>query len=367
MKGTSFFNILILWNMENPSSKILAYSPNWVGDAIMCIPALKAIRKVYSGCDLYMLAVPWVKEVYEFSGIPDYIITYDRRSLHRGLKGTYKLVEEIKQHRITTSFVFPNSWRAALIPWLAKIPTRAGLSRRFRQLFFLNRSAKPEKDFKLKHQVFYYLSVVKVLHPDIHKYEAEVTRTPLLSPGADTKEMGLVLAEKLRLKPEKPWLGLAPGAQYGDAKLWWPESFANVADRVAKEYDAQIVIFGSASESDIARRVMSRMKTRCVDLTGKTSLKDAMLLLHHCKVLLTNDSGLMHVGAALGIPLVAIFGSTDPIHTGPFGDPGKTVVLEAKIGCHPCFKRDCPLGHKQCMSEIRPDDVFESIKQLWEK
>ncbi len=352
--------------MKNIHGEILVYGPNWIGDAIMSIPALKAIKKSFPDSFLHVLAVPWVKDIYDLSGIPDNIICYDRRLEHRGLKGIARLTAKIKQLNISTAIILPNSWRSALIPWIARIPIRVGLSVRYREYFFFSHSSKPEKDFKSRHQVFYYLNIVKILCPEIDKYEKEVTKTPLFLPDAE-KPVLAELARRFGLNLNKPWLALAPGAQYGDAKLWWPENFSQVARRVAKEFGAQVVIFGSDADTAVARQIATNADTDFIILTGKTSLKEAIVLLGNCRALLTNDSGLMHVGAAIGVPLVAIFGSTDPVHTGPFGDPTKTIVLESKVDCHPCLKPECPHGHKRCMTEISPEETFDSVKQLWEK
>ena len=351
--------------MKPAGGKILVYSPNWIGDAVMSIPALKGIRRTFPRSEIHVLAVPWVREIYSLSGIPDGIIPYDRNRKHKGLKGLLNISRLVKEHRFSVAFIFPNSWRSALIPWLARIPVRVGFSGRYREIFFLTHSRKPEQDFKQKHQVFYYLNIVSILNSEIRKYHAKLTKTPFLdSTSGDFPDINS-LATKYGLDPRKPWFALAPGASYGDAKLWWPERFSAVAAGVATEFGAQVIILGSSSDSKTAARIALKAKANVFDLTGKTTLREAMGLLRHSRTLLTNDSGLMHLAAALGVPLVAIFGSTDPVRTGPFGNPDITTVLEATVECHPCFERVCPGKGKICMTEIEVEDVMKSIRRLW--
>lgn len=351
--------------MKTGGEKILVYSPNWIGDAVMSLPALKGIRRAFPRSEIHVLAVPWVCEIYSLSGIPDGIIPYDRNNKHAGLKGLLYISRLVKEHLFSVAFIFPNSWRSAVIPWLARIPVRVGLSRRYREIFFLTHSREPERDFKQKHQVYYYLSIVSILNPETRKYRGELVKTPFLdSTSGDFPDIAS-LAIKYGLDPRKLWFALAPGASYGDAKLWWPDRFSAVATRIAAEFGAQVIILGSSSDSGTASRIALNAKADVIDLTGKTTLLEAMGFLRHSRVLLTNDSGLMHVAAALGVPLVAIFGSTDPVRTGPFGDPGITTVLEATVECHPCFQRVCPGKGKICMTEIEVEDVMKSIRRLW--
>ncbi len=330
----------------------------------MSIPALKAIRRAFPQSTLHVLTVPWVQDIYTLSGVVNGIILYERNRKHKGIKGVADIASLIKTYRFSVAFVLPNSWRSALVPWLARIPVRVGLSRRCRGLFFFTDSRKPEKNFQKKHQVFYYLSIVEILKPEIKACRSEFTGTPFLSFDHNSAEI-VSVASRLGLDLEKPWFAMAPGAKYGDAKLWWPERFSTVADSVAREYGAQVIMLGSRSDSKTASEIASKTKTGIVDLTGKTTLREAITLLRHSRVLLTNDSGLMHVAAAIGAPLVAIFGSTDPVHTGPYGPPEITVVLESTVDCHPCFQRKCPRGHKNCMKQIEADDVMRYIRQLW--
>ena len=351
--------------MKEREEKILAYSPNWVGDAVMCLPALKALRRFYPESRILVLAVPWVKEIYELSGIPDHVLCYDRTHSHSGLRGTMEIARDIRKLGTSAAFIFPNSWRSALVPLIAGIPVRVGFSTRHRKYPLLTHFCRPEKNFKSRHQVFYYLNVVEILHPDLEKYQEKFLETPFLDIGKDYEEKCLRVARRFGLDPGRPWFAIAPGAQYGEAKLWWPENFAQVAEMVAAECESEIVILGSSSDTKIAKKVISGMKLSAFDLTGRTSLTEAMILLQRCRVFLTNDSGLMHIGAAFGVPLVAIFGSTDPVHTGPYGKKERTIVLRSTVECSPCFKRVCPLGNKRCMSEINTKDVFESVMSLW--
>ena len=331
--------------------KILIRATNWIGDAIMTTPAVRTIRRNFPRAHISILALEWVADVFAASPHVDEIIIYDKKGRHQGLAGLRRLGRELANHDFDAAILLQNAFEAAFLTWLAHIPVRAGYRRDGRSLL-LTHGVRIRPEVRKKHQVYYYQEMLAGLG---------------LTPGSN--ELFLALspeaekwAAKFRAKLGGGLLvGLNPGAAYGPAKCWPAARYGELGARLNRELGAEILVFGTASDRETTAEIKKFAPEHIHDLAGKTSLSQAMALIGCCDVFVTNDSGLMHVGAALNIPLLAIFGSTDSVATGPFSS--QAVVIEKELDCKPCLKKDCSSGFR-CMLDLSVDEVFARLLEI---
>ncbi|MEJ2033388.1 MAG: lipopolysaccharide heptosyltransferase II [Deltaproteobacteria bacterium] len=334
--------------------KILIRSTNWIGDAIMTTPAVRTIRENFPEAKITILAKPWVADVFVASPHIDEVVLYQSKRIHRGLQGLWRLANELRERRYDLAILLQNAFEAALIARLARIPARAGYRRDARS-WLLTHPVTIDPGIRKIHQVFYYQDLLRQLG---------------LSPGPD--ELHLTLP-----RPVRRWakefaanlgrqllIGFNPGAAYGPAKCWPASKYAELAVRLHGSLGATILVFGTDQDTGAAAEIKSQLPDHVVDLAGQTKLAEAMALIGVCDGFVTNDSGLMHVAAALQTPLVAIFGSTDAVATGPYS-PQATVV-QKELPCRPCLKPDCKRDFA-CMEEIGVEEVFAVVQRLLER
>lgn len=333
----------------NPRN-ILIRSTNWIGDAVMTTPALRTIRRNFPEARLTLLALPWVADVFAACPHLDRIILYDRQGRHQGLRGKLRLATELRAEQYDAAILFQNAFEAALITFLARIPIRAGYTTDGRGLL-LTHGVRRHPEIKKKHQVHYYQEMLAGLGLQRSENALELFLAPAAEQDAE------VMLRHLRRDRNGPLVGLNPGAAYGPAKCWPSAKYAALAAKLTAALEARIVVFGTAADQRAAAEIAAAAgKQRVLDLTGKTSLAQALACIARCQLFVTNDSGLMHVAAALRIPSVAIFGSTDPVATGPFFE--QAAVVRKAMPCSPCLKTHCPQGHFQCMEQISVEEVF---------
>lgn len=333
--------------------KLLIRGTNWIGDAVMTLPAMASIRETFPAARISVLAKPWVADVYRLCSHVDDIFTFESPGRHDGITGKFRLAAEIKGKNFDAAILLQNAIEAAIIACLARIPIRAGYDSDARG-FLLTHAVKRTPCIKEVHQTHYYLEMVKALGCRDTGIQVR------LEPRAEDRERAEAILNTLRVE-NTPLVGLAPGATYGAAKKWYPERFAAIADRLAEERNARILLFGSKADEGSTQDVAKHAHYPLIDLAGKTSLRDAMAVMARCALFISNDSGLMHVAAALGVPVIAIFGSTNPITTGPVGS--KSIIIQKKVACSPCLKTTCPTDFR-CMDMIQAEDVYQAAKQL---
>jgi heptosyltransferase-2 len=367
---------------------VLVRSVNWLGDAVMTTPALQRLREALPDAHLALLTHEKLASLWEQHPSLDAIITFFPG------ESPWSVARRLRAERFEAAVVLPNSPRSALEVWLARIPQRIGyarpcwswllttalaprpgkgrMSRRsvseVRRLTSPSGGAappasQPPQD-RSAHQIYDYLHLVAALgaNPEPLPPKLEITATEMQQTEHD------LLADLQRIAAEagaeKPFmlLGLNPGAEYGPAKRWPAESFAAVAREISRQHgNCAWLAFGGAGDWQLCRDIARLAGGGVINLAGKTSLRQLMALLKLCRVLLTNDSGPMHVAAALGTPVVVPFGSTAPVLTGP-GLPGdaRHQLLQAAVPCSPCFRRVCPIDFR-CMTGISPDRVIEAV------
>jgi heptosyltransferase II len=335
--------------------KILIRATNWVGDAIMALPALRAIRERFRDAHIAVVARPYVADIYRDEQICDELIAYDPRE-HAGFFGRERLAGTLRARRFDIAMLFQNAFDAAWLAWRAGIPQRIGYARDGRGILLTKAVPLPKVGEIPEHEQFYYLELLRRAGW-IDSFSGEKSILLKVPSGAKARAEDRLLAAGSRSTALRVAVGA--GASYGSAKCWAPERFAAVADRLIKEFDADVILFGTTAETPVSSAIASAMRQRPVDLTGATTIAELPALLSRCQLFLGNDSGAMHVAAAVGLPVVAVFGPTDPFGTAPV-TPRCTIVQE-KPYCSPCFLRRCPTDHR-CMTKVTPDAVAAAAR-----
>jgi heptosyltransferase-2 len=342
----------------NPSSfsKVLVRATNWLGDAVMSLPAIRAIREVFPSAQLAVAARPWVADLYARESAIDRVIPYVAA---HGLAAKHAFAARLREERFDGAILLQNAFDAALMTWLAHIPERIGYNRDGRGLLLTRAIAVPEPGEIPRHERFYYLELLRRAGMIERFPRAEAIR---LDGIAAAREAGA--RHLAALGVAGPVVGVSPGAAYGNAKRWMPERFADAAARLG---ECAVLVFGSAAERDLCDTVARDLARRNVEtrnLAGQTSLREFIDLAATCRLFLTNDSGAMHVASALAVPTVAIFGATDDTTTGPTGPLARVVREHAE--CSPCLLRECPIDHR-CMTRVTAARVAEVALGLWEE
>jgi len=329
--------------------KILIRGPNWVGDAVLAIPAMKAVRARFPDAEITLLIRPWVAGLFTSAPFVDKVWSETKPS---SLADWIRVTREIRNRQFDLALLLPNSFESALMMFAGGVPQRIGYATDGRQWMLTNAVTTAPQS---RHQVHYYLDLVKTLSatPDRPSIEIEAT--------SDERSTARRLLAAEGIPHDAPFLVLNPGAAYGSAKRWHEHQFANVADSLAREFGLHVAIIGSEAERGIANQICERMISATAVLSGKTSLETLIGVLAESSLMITNDSGPMHVAAALGVSTVAIFGSTDETVTGPYG-PRARVVKHA-VECSPCLLRECPIDHR-CMTRVTVVDVYRAAKEL---
>jgi heptosyltransferase-2 len=328
----------------NPSSvgRICVRATNWIGDAVMSLPAIRAIRDIFPHAHLAVVAKPWVADLYARETAIDSVIPYTG--------GRRDVAKRIRAGRFDAAILLQNAFDAALVAWMAGIPVRIGYDRDARGVLLTHAIPVPEPGEIPRHERFYYLELLR--------------RAGLVErfPGADAIRLdGLAearaegLAQLARLGIAGPPVGISPGAAYGSAKRWPAERFAEVA----REF-APVLLFGSTAERDLCESIAAQIPG-ARNLAGQTTLREFIQLASVCRLFLTNDSGAMHIASAAGVPTVTVFGATDDTTTGPTGPLARVVREHAE--CAPCLLRECPIDHR-CMTRVTPERVAAVAKEL---
>jgi heptosyltransferase-2 len=331
--------------------KILIRGTNWIGDAILTLPAVAAIRSTYPDAYIAILAKPLVADVYELFSAVDEVIIYESK-LDNPI-GVFKLAHKLRKKNFDAAILLQNAIEAAIIAFAAGIPLRAGYNSDGRGLL-LTHSVKRTKEIKKVHQTDYYLEMVKALGC------ASVSREIHLETKINRLDAQDIL-QKFIPEINKAIIGIAPGATYGPAKRWFPDRFAEVANKLDESFSMQGILLGGKADGEIAEEVQKLARPNLINLAGKTTLREAIYLISQCRLFLSNDSGLMHIAGALNIPTVAIFGSTNPVTTAPVGN--KSIIVRREISCSPCLKETCPTDFR-CMKQISVEDVFAAAQNL---
>jgi heptosyltransferase-2 len=335
--------------------RILVRATNWVGDVVMCMPALDALRSNFPDSHIAVLARPWVAALFAHHPGVDQVIPYTRgRGFSKDLSEMIRVVRLMKSVKFDLAVLFQNAFEAALLSYLGGVTLRVGYNSDGRRLL-LSHAVIRDKGILKMHQVEYYLAILRAIG-----WEAPA-REPLLHIGQKEAEtMGRLLSSNGFT--EKDFIvGLSAGAIFGPAKRWPVERFAAIGDWSCERWGAKVILIGSEKDSTTCSDLARAMRHEALNVCGRTSLAEAMALIRRCRFFVSNDSGLMHVGAALGVPTVAIFGSTNPVATGPRGK--WTRIVKHDFDCSPCLKPECKIGYR-CLLSVETHEVWEAMEEL---
>ncbi|MCF8127107.1 MAG: lipopolysaccharide heptosyltransferase II [Deltaproteobacteria bacterium] len=335
--------------------RILIRATNWVGDAVMTLPALEAVRENFPGAHITVLAKPWVAPIFEDHPAVDHVLVYDKGNTTRAaLVGMLRVTRLIREERFDLAILFQNAFEAALLAFVGRVKQRVGYGTDGRGFMLTHGVPRSEQVLSI-HQVGYYCAILRAMG-----WPAE-ERDPVLHISDEVREQAIEVLKSNGIDSLDFLVGLSPGAVFGSAKRWPPDRFARIGDWAAERWGGKVLVFGSSGEKAIGDTVCTAMKHGALNLCGKTSLRVAMGIMSLCGFFVTNDSGLMHVATALRLPTVAVFGSTDHVATGPRGP--QTRIVRRAVSCAPCLKQECPTDHR-CMLDITPDAVWETMEAL---
>jgi heptosyltransferase-2 len=344
------------------AARVFIRGVNWVGDAVMTTPAITRIRHAFPHARITLHVRPWVAAVYEHNPDIDELWVEDESA---STAAFYRLCNRIRDRQFDYGFVFPNALRSAALMFLGKITERVGHERlRLHswervfesRAFMLSRAIPVTRELLERHEVYYYLNIVDWLPG-----KTEGDPRLVLKAGPEQRRYAAGLLERRGARPDALRLVLAPGSINSNAKRWLPDRFAEVADRLTREHGAEIFLIGSPAERDVVDEVAGRCRETVHNLVGELDLGQVIAFLEESHAFIGNDSGAMHLAAALALPSVAIFGPTKWVNTAPFS-PLSTIVREP-VECSPCMLRDCPIDHR-CMTRVSVDRVVSTFEAL---
>ena len=332
--------------------KILVRATNWVGDAVMSLPALRALHEKFSSAEISILAKPWVADLYGREPFCHRVIPY----APSGLASKWRTAKSLRRENFDCAILLQNAFEAAAVAFLAGIPERIGYARDGRSALLTRAIRVPKTGEIPPHERFYYLELLHragILDRLPESQSIRLDGAPAARLAGVARFRALGMGENI--------VGISPGAAYGTAKQWLPDRFAAAASRVALDLGGKVAIFGSGTERELCAFVESACTVPAKNFAGETSLGEFIEMAAACRVYLTNDSGAMHIASALGVPTVTVFGATDDIGTGPTGPLAR--IVREPVECSPCLKRECPIDHR-CMTRIEPDRVAQVALDL---
>lgn len=334
--------------------RIVVRGANWIGDAVMTIPAMRRLRSAFPDASITLYTRLWAEGVFRDADFIDEIVPIAGGGSR--VASVLAQARQLKKLDFDLAVIFPNSFESALVTKLAGIPKRLGYSTQKRGMLLTDRVATPDWKNE-RHESFYYLNLIESVSGPFH---GEIDSSLNVSP--DRRDAAREsLNEKLG-DASGPVVAFGPGSTNSLAKRWPAASFAALADLLASNANARIVLMGSAGEADVSAAVGNAAKTKPVDLTGATDLAEATAILSAVDLFVSNDMGLAHIAAAVGTPTIVIFGPTNEATTRPLGE--NVAIVREPVECSPCMLRMCPIDHR-CMTRISPERVFESaIKML---
>ncbi|MBP7087894.1 MAG: lipopolysaccharide heptosyltransferase II [Candidatus Omnitrophica bacterium] len=335
-----------------PINKILIFGPNWIGDTMMSTPLVRTLKESLPKAHItiaikpYLSPLwknnPYINEIWEVKMVQRYrLLTY------------WGLFKRIKKQKFDLVIVLPHCLRYVLISFLARIPNRIGYDISWLRKQFLNSSLAYTQDLKKEHMVKNYLGILKLI--GIKPKEKEL----ILDIDYDSQKAAENTLKDKGIKPDDLIIGIAPGATYGKAKRWPEYKFAELTNSIAKRYLAKIMVFIGPDENKLSHKIKNLLNKQSIILDNNSSLLEVASLIKRCRLLISNDSGLMHIASALGVKVIAIFGSSSPLWTAPYGN-GHTVIKK-ELSCSPCFKKKCPYSNYKCLESVEIEEVLTQI------
>ena len=323
-------------------------STNWIGDAVMTTPALRAVRESFPEARITVVANPLVAKLFEYHPDCDEVIVYDKKGRDAGVFGFLRFVSRLRRNKFDCAILLQNAIEAALLSFLAGVPKRAGYVTDGRRLLLTHPVPVSDQELALHHTDYYLHMLAQVGVTTAAKAQCLALRAEEVQWAAQNMPRGRFVV-------------INPGAAYGSAKRWIPERFAAVADELVNRYGLSVVLSGGPAEIEVGEDIAMAMQAPCQNLIGKTNVRQLMALLAASSLMVTNDSGPMHVAAAFNVPMVAIFGPTDHTTTSPWGTNAQ--IVRHQVECSPCFLRQCPIDHR-CMQRVTAADVLSAVVEI---
>lgn len=341
----------IVAKQQSKHSKILVLGPSWVGDMVLAQSLFKTLKLNDPDCIIDVAAPAWTLPLIERMPEVNKGIPLPFKHGEFALFERFKFGKSLRSEGYTQAIILTNSLKSAILPFAANIPQRTSFLGEMRYGLVNDVRKLDKSQLKMTVERFVYLGLAKD-----NPLPQSIPHPALLANHA----AALAVLSKLNaaFNINSKTLGLCPGAEYGEAKRWPTEYYAEVANH-ALNNGWQVMLFGSEKDLPVTNKINQITQNRCINLGGKTKLGEAIDIMSLCETVVSNDSGLMHVAAALDKKVIAIFGSSDPYHTPPMNS--QAVIEYLKLACSPCFKRECPLGHFHCMKEIYPNSIIKVI------
>lgn len=328
--------------------KILVKGTNWIGDVFLSLPAVYSIRRIFPDAEIDIALKRPLGDLVRGVDVIDSVLDYDG-----DFSGELDLVRRIRKKGYDLGVIFPRSLHSALITFFGGVKERLGYVADMRSVFLTKRVSRTE-EIRSVHQSEYYRNLISELgNPG-----------PLVTPKLSPSEEEVSWARNFLRRHGYgggPLFGINPGAAYGDAKKWFAERFAKVSDELVKKFGGHPVIFGGVKDVEAAKEVARSMEREPILAAGRTTIRELIALISTCTVFITNDSGPMHMAAALGIPIVAVFGSTNPKTTSPMG---RVEIIRHEVDCSPCLLRTCPKDYHRCMELVEAIEVIDGAERI---
>jgi heptosyltransferase-2 len=343
--------------------RVVVRGTNWVGDAVMTIPALRELRRMLPDAHITLATRSWSEGLFRDADFLDDLLIYDRRG--NALSSVTRASREWRGRRFDLAILFQNAFEAALIAALARVPARVGYGTDGRSALLTHALPLPSWHNE-RHEVFYYLNIISELEKLLRGSSVVLDQEPRFELRVNHARQ-LEAVELLKAHGASmtgPLVALCPGSTNSRAKRWPDERYAALADRFVDEMKADVILVGSAEEMEVSRAVAEQMRRTPVVLTGRTKLAEAVAVLSISDLLVTNDTGPAHIAAALERPTLVIFGPTDPTTTRPFSRSAQ--IIRRPPECAPCMLRDCPIDHR-CLTAITPDEVFARARAMMKR
>lgn len=334
--------------------KIVVRGANWIGDAVMTIPALRRLRRTFPAAAISLHTRPWAEGVFRDADFIDEIIPIEG---HPSVRSVIEQSKMLRERNFDLAVLFPNSFESALVARLARIPQRLGYATEQRGFLLTNKVEVPTWKSD-QHESRYYLHLIDALGGS-----AESDDEPELRVSDERRYGARKMLAESGTRVGSKIVGVGAGSTNSLAKRWPAENFSRLADLLSTEENADVVFLGNGNEAEVSRSIIEASIERHIDLTGRTDLAAATAVLSELDLFISNDMGLAHIAAAVGTPTIVIFGPTNESTTRPLGK--NVEVIREPVECAPCMLRDCPIDHR-CMTRISPERVFESALKMLE-
>ncbi len=340
--------------------KIVVRGTNWIGDAIMTIPSLRELRRIFPNAGIVLHTRSWAEGIFRDAEFIDEIITFEKAgSPFKDVRAQSQILSEFG---FDLAVLLPNSFESALTTWLARIPKRIGYNKDLRGLLLTHPLPVPEWK-KTRHEVFYYLNMIAEIEKRFFGTDTVLYSEPdsRLKISAERKIAACEMLRDAGVDGAMKTIALGVGSANSRSKRWSTENYAALNERLQAELEANVVLIGSSDDADVSNEVFDLSLKKPIILTGKTDLAEAAAILSVIDMLVANDMGLAHLAPAVGTQTAVIFGPTNPFTTRPFS--ANATVVRKDVECSPCMLRDCPIDHR-CMTRISVADVFEACREI---